>query len=548
MRQMNVDRRSFLKTATVGLGFSLLPLWAHAKAIPLIKSKNQTLLNLSPELILKEWKGSSQFTGDHEDAAHEIFWDKRGFLQRMGGIPKVSKNYDLVIVGAGIAGLSAAYFTKGKKTLLLEGHAQVGGNSKMERFQDICMGTGAAYVTLPDEGDDIDTFFSKSGLKERFRQESKDQVTVGLKGKFVDNFWSGSTDPENRKSFELVKEKFLSIGQNSYPELPLWGEGDITRAEFDELDQTSMRHWLQREMPDLHPHIEEYLIQYGWSSFGGGLDELSAAQFLNFITSDLQGIQSLPGGNGAIAKAFYQQLIDNRQLEIKSSSFVVNIETNGSDVFVTYLENGVLTTVRCKHCIVAAPKFVSRYLIDQLPVLQDLAMKRTGRRAYLVANVLLKRPVTSAGYDCYTLHGKIPHSDRHDSTARAFSDIAFADWANFDRSGKQALTLFIPQPYDMAQQFLFSPSANEKHQARVTLALENYLAYLKLNPDDIAGIRLARYGHALPLARPGLIANGTLEVGHQSLENIHFAGQCNWANPCFETAFETGRQAALKTF
>jgi hypothetical protein len=536
-----LHRREFiLKSGMLGAGF-VLPLDQLFAATRSLES------DCSPEAVLGAWQGSPEFTGDSDTEAHEIFWNKPGFLERMGGIPRVSESRDLVIVGGGIAGLTAAYYAAGRDMLLLDGDPRFGGNSKLETFAGASMGLGAAYIVKPEEGGDIAKFLQGIGLDGAFRADSAGDYTVGLKGAFFSDFWSGTTDPANSTEFRRVLDKFTQIYNDGYPELPLWASSTMPRAELDRLDQQSFQEWLNLEIPGIHPHILEFLIEYCWSSFCGGIDEISAAQALNFITSDLQGTQTLPGGNGGIAKAVFRQISQRGNISLAPHSFAVNIQSQGAKTDVTYFSEGRLKTVQCNRCIVAIPKFAARHVIAGLPADQDRAMDSIGKRAYLVGNVLLKRKVQSPGYDCYTLHNEIPTSDRYDSTGRAFSDIAFADWPNLDSSDYHALTLFVPQPYDGAQQLLFSAFANEKHQGRIMAKIPPYLASLGIDSADIAGIRLTRYGHAIPVAAKGQIANGVLETAHRRLENIVFAGQCNWANPCFETAFETGRQAALAT-
>jgi hypothetical protein len=147
----------------------------------------------------------------------------------------------------------------------------------------------------------------------------------------------------------------------------------------------------------------------------------------------------------------------------------------------------------------------------------------------------------------FSLQGKIPQKEKEEIDERGFCDVVFADWANHDESSlessQSALTLYIPQPYEGANQFLFSPSAYEKHEKRILKNLGPWMDVLQLRQEDITGLRLTRYGHALPVAKTGLIANGQLELAHQSIdEMIHFAHSDNWANPCFETAFYSARQ------
>ena len=71
------------------------------------------------------------------------------------------------------------------------------------------------------------------------------------------------------------------------------------------------------------------------------------------------------------------------------------------------------------------------------------------------------------------------------------------------------------------------------------------LRALKLDSSAVQDLRITRWGHALPLAATGLIADGTLAAASQPVKDrIFFGQQDNWANPCLETAFKAGMAAA----
>ena len=165
-------------------------------------------------------------------------------------------------------------------------------------------------------------------------------------------------------------------------------------------------------------------------------------------------------------------------------------------------------------------------------------MRKMSYRAYLLVNILLDKKVRSLGYDIYALRNRIPGSARKEINSRGFCDVAFADWANYDRSDYSALSLYIPQPYEGANQFLFSPFTYEKHKQRILDNISPWLHEIGISNNNIKGFRMTRYGHALPVAKAGAIANGQLELAHKSIDDtIYFAHSDNWANPCFETAF-----------
>src|ERR1700757_617782 len=67
--------------------------------------------------------------------------------------PDATRKADIVIIGAGSAGLSAAYFLRGKDWLLLEKEDHFGGNAYQEEYDSQPFATGSAYAYHGDEGD-----------------------------------------------------------------------------------------------------------------------------------------------------------------------------------------------------------------------------------------------------------------------------------------------------------------------------------------------------------------------------------------------------------
>lgn len=548
---MQQTRRQFLQNALYLGAFSAvstLPVKTFAKIMK-TASFNPVTDAISPIARIASLAGTKTILGDTHDEAHNIFWDKEGFLAKKGGIPKAHKHYDVVIVGSGMAGLAAALKLPGKSILILDGHPRVGGNAKAEVAGNTFLGMGSAYCVIPEEGDEFDQFFEEIGVKPYFRKVAYETSDLCFKDRIVSDFWKGATDPERAHEFIRVHDRLWEIYNNEYPDVPTYEEGNSeARQYFDKLDKLSFEEWIKAEFGSVHPHIEEYFHQYAWSSFCMSYDYISAAQMLNFITADMAGIQALPGGNAAIAQAMYEILKARGNVSFKNVAFAVDVREKGSRTEVCYhKDNKVLETVSGDSCVVTIPKMVAKHVVHGLSKTQYEAMHEIDYRAYLVANVILKNKRKPHDYDLYCLTGEVPRSEYKDSTKRVYTDMIFADWANEEEATGSALTLYIPIPYSMGQQYLFIDTLYDKYVGRIQKRIEPFLKNQGMSLNDIGGIRLTRYGHAVPASVKNGMASKMYEKACASInDKIHFAGQDNWGNPSIEAALYSGVIAAGK--
>src|SRR5437764_487591 len=90
-----------------------------------------TLPNLKLTLIAAppDTKAAPQLDGEHFDICHQV---RDG--HRFEG-PAETRSAAIVIIGGGVAGLSAAYFLRGQDFLLLEKEDHFGGNAYQEEYQ-----------------------------------------------------------------------------------------------------------------------------------------------------------------------------------------------------------------------------------------------------------------------------------------------------------------------------------------------------------------------------------------------------------------------------
>ncbi len=548
-----MNRRELLKFGAASLVASQLPLslrgagnqaWA---GVMNAGNSDSPLVAFSGEFANAKWMG------DNEDMPHEILWNKAGFISKLGGLPKPTLSTDLIVIGGGLSGLIAAYRASHKDVIVLEQDPRFGGNSKGEIFKAEggarMFSQGAAYICKPEPGDASDQLLKDLSLNNAGRVEVGAPYLLG--SLLNDDLWTSTAKSSAIQDLRRVESRLREIFETEFPDIPLSGDKALdekTRA----LDSISFEVWLKKEFGELDPFVLEYLQMYAWSSFDASIEELSAAQALNFIAGEVDGVFALPGGNASIAQRLYAALVARYGRDaVRANSFVVDVKVLSDRVIVSTFENGKIVTIEAKQALFAAPKFLAKTLIDDLAPALAKSFGDLVYRSYLVANVRLKTngvSITPPHYDVFRLESAPADApSAMKPSSRPYTDVVFADWAKAQSVADPILTVYRPLPADGARQFLFAETAFDKHKAAVTAGLGPLLQSIGLSTNAIDSVRLSRWGHAVPLARKGYIASGNPQTIESAYGNrLQFIGQDVWANAAFETALATAERAVAR--
>ena len=118
-----ITRRDFVNGTLIAAGSSLLPLSSHA---------DEAMAALSASYYPPARTGLRGSHPGSNEVAHARAWNGQSDWGRR---KDTHEKYDLVVVGAGLSGLAAAYFFQrehgqGKKVLVLDNHDDFGGHAK----------------------------------------------------------------------------------------------------------------------------------------------------------------------------------------------------------------------------------------------------------------------------------------------------------------------------------------------------------------------------------------------------------------------------------
>lgn len=421
-----VTRRDFLNGTQVAIGASLLSPWIEAFGA------DAPGFALSPDYYPPAKTG---LRGSHTGS-----WETMHARVAGATWPASTPDdeFDLIVVGGGISGLSSAHFYRREKPdariLILDNHDDFGGHAKRNEFQ-VNGQTRIGYGGT----ESIDT---PSGYTQISRNLLDDLgIDVQRFYDYYDQDLYSSMDLSYAIAYdqETYGRRKLVTGYGSKPwaafaaETPMSerAKADLVRAFTDEVDylpgmsraekiallsKISYRQYL-RDYVKVDEQVLEMYQRWGMSYWCVGMDEVPAIYILGYTDGggmpglehtvpreggrgDEPYIFHFPDGNASIARLLVRKLnpdavpgttmedvvttrVDYSKLDrdglpvrIRLNSTAVNVAhtANSKAVDVTYVHGGKAHTARAKNCIMACYNSAIPYICSELPDAQKAGL------------------------------------------------------------------------------------------------------------------------------------------------------------------------------
>ncbi|MBT8487176.1 MAG: NAD(P)-binding protein [Phycisphaerales bacterium] len=459
--------------------------------------------------------------------------------------PTPTEEVSIAVVGGGISGLSTAHMLRAHKPVLLELNRSFGGSARGEWWGNVPYALGSAYVITPDSGSVLEEIYQSLGLHEMYRLDAG-VSEIELAGEVLqERFWSGAAAPPgDQKAFDRYAEVVRFMAERSYPEIPVdpGPGGDWVR----ELDAVTFKNDVETRMGMPAPPLLAAAVQaYCYSSFGAGWEEISAASGWNFLAAEEFGRWVFPGGNAQMAYQFYRQLAEADAAgpdRLRAGALVVDVRLVPRGVQVTWVDPAdELHALVAQRVVMACPKNVCRRVLhdaERLDPEKFEAMHQIHHAGYVVANILLNAPIERDFYDIFLLRdGDFPTDAVEAEESAKVVDMLNGRFALGATPGaRSVLTLYWPLPWAFGQHtLLLGEQTWENYAQRLVPQVRRMLRLLDVGLSDIDHVRMTYFGHAMPVATPGFIANGAAELVRRPIEDkIFFVQQDNWALPAIE--------------
>lgn len=387
-----------------------------------------------------------------------------------------SADHDVVIIGGGPSGLSAAHALRDLDLLLLEKEDALGGNCVLDEWQGVHMSTGGAFYTESET--DLVAFFKEIGAQGR-KVVGGDALVVD--GAPVTDFFRDGADrlpfPKMaRDDFKRSREDLLRL---------------LRTTPAEELDRTPFAKLLE----PYDPLVTRFWDRFGPSNWGGVAAETSGligAEAYTWAGGAGDPRWTFPGGMAAGASALADWLRPRlgERLQTGCAVYGIERETKRRAAVVRYLHGGEPHAVRARVVIVATPKFYASHVVAGLPAEQLAAMRATQYAPFPVFNVCLRAPGPEPAYDNWFLD-------------TPFTDFIPADWILYAGKGpperRTALTVYHPLPQAERKALLVEPMVLDMADG-VAEALERHFPGTL---DKIEEIRIFRRGHPMYVSTPG---------------------------------------------
>lgn len=504
-------------------------------------------------------------------------------LQGRFPISETTDKFDTIIVGGGIAGLSAAFYLLRRRPqtriLLLEANSYAGGNSGRDDLPPLPVAatTATAYCYSPDTAI-LRELHGAMNIKWDehkipgpqdcyYFDEYAPHVRPGHRGWNIETFLSGlKTAPyESQIVRDLLRSKDDFVRWEN-KDVTIRDPADDSPAKYDYLSEFSLEHYLTNVL-HLHPAVSEFHSVCLIDILGGSAQHVNAHSAISFLATEFSNnVVAFPGGNSEVARRLSNWLSRpgdlgvSAQVELNAVALRVDAEAtiSGPNASVIYFKDRMFRRAVAKTVIVAAHSGAARHLVEHLlDGERKAAWAQFNTVPVVVANVAIRTaaPLVDLG---------LGYSQAWWGS-RYWANFSIADWLTGERANPDRPTVLTffggnrASPEELPEErrkLLQTPFSDYEKSLKEDLS--RILSGSKFDFDrDVTAIFLYRWGHGMIMPTPNQLfgnvpgRNGRLDrskaprrVACSPLGPILFAGQHREGTPSMESAVNSGYRAA----
>ena len=468
----------------------------------------------------------------------------------------------VVIVGGGVAGLSAAWqlLKSGfEDFILIELEQAPGGTARSGSSPLVSYPWGAHYLPAPmKENTALVSLLDEMGVLEGLDADGHPVVAeqflcrdpeerVFYRGRWYEGLYlhagASAEDLAQFDAFNVEVNRWVawrdSKGRRAFAIPIATGSDD---SDVTALDKITMADWLERR--GWRSERLRWLIDYACrDDYGLTLDQASAWAGLFYFVSrvtrpgaEARPLMTWPEGNGRLVSHLYNKVKAKVRLGLGVCE-IVPTEANqrtGADVIAIDHEGQTASGFHADHVIFAAPHFLTSYVIRPYRESPPPHVAEFQYGAWMVANLFLKDRPRDRGFPLAW--------DNVLYESKSLGYVVATHQRGLDR-GPTVFTYYYPlcdaDPRDARSKLL---AAGRDEWADVALT-----DLSRAHPEIrslVERLDVMRWGHAMIRPRPGFVWSEARRAASRPYRGIHFAHTDLSGVPLFEEAFYHGIRAA----
>jgi monoamine oxidase len=500
------------------------------------------------EAALTSWPGG--WVGASHERGHR--------LREPAGAPTpaVQRRAHVLVVGAGIAGLSAA------RTLMAAGIDDVhvldledgpGGNSRGHTMAGMACPLGAHYLPTPGpHAHEVAGWLAELGLLRteagRTVYDERHLCHSPQERLFIDGGWvdgllppaaEGSATSNQYRRFAAAVDAMRHALPFAMPTLrAAWTAGHAA------LDAQPFSQWLATQ--GIHDERLRWYLDYCCrDDYGAGLETVSAWAGLHYFASrhgfhapgdtaeERDGVLTWPEGNAWLMQRLAAPLGAER---FHGARVATRVDAGRFDVSIDVLHAPTQRSERwtARHVVLALPLFIAARVFEAPPAALVEAARALRYAPWLVANLHLEEPLLDRA-------GAAPSWDNVLYGSQALGYVDAMHQSTRPYAGPTVLTAYWALPEAQRGALLQAPWQAWAQRVVADLAP----AHPDL-PRKISRVDLMRYGHAMSIPVPGVRGSAALRALAELPGRVHIAHSDLSGYSVFEEAFTWGALAGRR--